>query len=147
MRNRAKCKLCHSIIESYHPEDYVTCRCEEIAVDGGLAMRCFARTWDNFLRIDDEGNEIVVKIEESSKYDIADMEPYPFNTPRKCDVKPLYMTEKPTRDSLLKELDTMIENIDKLPQHAKSGPVNHYDLGSSLILLSEILRCDRTESN
>ena len=55
MKNRAKCKLCNSIIESFHRHDYVTCACGEIAVDGGLDyFKVIARDYANFLRIDDE---------------------------------------------------------------------------------------------
>lgn len=121
MKNRAKCKLCQSIIESFHPSDYVMCKCGEIAVDGGDALRCIARDWDNFLRVDDEGNEIIVKIDG-------------------VDVKPLYNEGKPTREDLIKMLDEMIKNIEALPSHAMSAPVTHYDLVSSLILISSIFK-------
>ena len=33
--NKAQCKLCKDIIESKHRHDYVSCKCGEIAVDGG----------------------------------------------------------------------------------------------------------------
>lgn len=36
LRNRARCKLCGSIIESKHVHDFVTCGCGAISVDGGL---------------------------------------------------------------------------------------------------------------
>ena len=35
MRNRAKCKLCSSVIESYHRYDEVSCKCGEINISGG----------------------------------------------------------------------------------------------------------------
>lgn len=35
MRNRARCKLCDSTIESVHRHDFVKCACGAIAVDGG----------------------------------------------------------------------------------------------------------------
>jgi len=67
MRNRAKCKLCNDIIESVHHHDYISCKCGEIAVDGGQHYcRCSAKSWENFIRIDDEGNEIIPKIVEKS---------------------------------------------------------------------------------
>lgn len=121
MKNRAKCKLCLCIIESFHPGDYVTCKCDEISVSGGLNMLCAAKNWFNFIRVDDLGNEIVVKAE--------------------SDVKPIYNQNiRPKREELLKMLDDMIEKIESLPTHAMTSPVTHYDLASSLILLSSILR-------
>lgn len=42
-RNMAKCKKCGDIIESKHVHDFRWCKCETIAVDGGLeyAKRCY----------------------------------------------------------------------------------------------------------
>lgn len=127
MRNRAKCKLCKSIIESFHSMDYVTCKCGEISVDAGEALKCYAKDFANFLRVDDEGNEIIVTIQESA------------------DVKPLCNPEekkKPSRKELLDMLDNMIESIDSLPNNAMTTPINHYDFSSALILVSSILRAD-----
>lgn len=59
MRNRAKCRRCDDIIESTHRHDFVTCKCGEIAVDGGQAyFRAAAKNFENFIRLDDEGNEV-----------------------------------------------------------------------------------------
>ena len=43
LRNRARCKDCGEIIESFHVHDFVRCACGKIAVDGGLdyARRVF----------------------------------------------------------------------------------------------------------
>lgn len=122
MRNRAKCKLCKDIIESFHATDLVICNCGEISVDGGEALRCSAREWKNFLRVDDQDNEITVSV--------------------KGDVNPFDISSKPTKDQLLNMLDDMIENIEKLPKHVMTTPINHYDYSSLLILLSAILRSD-----
>lgn len=35
MRNRVMCYRCLETIESVHVHDYVTCKCESVAVDGG----------------------------------------------------------------------------------------------------------------
>ena len=35
-RNAAKCLLCEDIIESKHVHDFVTCKCGNVSVDGGL---------------------------------------------------------------------------------------------------------------
>ncbi len=119
MKNKAKCKLCHSIIESFHDMDYVSCKCGHISVSGGPKMECSAIDWNNFLRVDDQGNEILVKV--------------------KDDVKPLY-NENPSREDKLKMLDEMIKSYENLPPHALEAPITGYDLVSSLLLVSSILR-------
>lgn len=116
MRNRAKCRKCEEIIESYHLADYVTCKCGEISIDGGSdKLSCAAKDWSNFLRVDDLGNEIIVKVTEK--------EP-----------------TTPTKKDLLNMLDEMIRKLEELPSVAMSMPITHYDHVSSLILLSAILR-------
>jgi len=127
MQNRAKCKLCESIIESFHSQDYVMCKCGEIAVGGDVGdYPCAAKNWDNFLRVDDEGNTIIPKIK------------------NKDDVKPLYIepneVSKPTRDDLIKILDDMVKSIEKLPPEAMTTYVNQYDLMSFLMILSAIFK-------
>ncbi len=125
MKNRAKCKKCKSIIESFHRYDYVTCSCGEIAVDGGEDnFRCIAKNWDSFLRVDDEGNEIMVTVKDKE-------EPS----------KPIENV-KPNKKELLDMLEEMIKSYETLPEHALHAPVSHSDLVSSLILLSAILRAD-----
>ena len=52
------------------------------------------------------------------------------------------LSKEDKRKLLIEELDRMIENIDNLPAHAKILPINHYDFGSLLILLSAIFRAD-----
>lgn len=115
LRNRAKCKLCNSIIESFHSTDYVLCKCGEIAVDGGEAMRCIAKDFKNFLRVDDEGNEIVVKVIE--------------------DKKQLEELKKPSKDDLCKMVDDMIEGYERLPSNALHLPATSADVLSVLYLL------------
>lgn len=121
MRNIAKCKLCSSIIESFHSLDFVTCKCGEISVDAGESLKCFANNWENFLRIDDRGNEIVVGVEKKESSD---------------------NTKKPNKKDLLDMLDHMIKAIEILPENAMTLPINHYDHYSLLLLLSSILRSD-----
>ncbi len=125
MRNRAKCRLCKSIIESQHPTDIVQCDCGEISVEGGPAMRCAANDWVNFLRVDDHNNEIIVKVKTLPQENISD-----------------HIPEKPNRLDLLNMLDEMVKNVENLPQHALTQPINHYDYCSLMILLSSILRAD-----
>lgn len=124
MKNRAKCKLCKTIIESFHDLDHVMCKCGEVSVSGGNAMRCGANDWSNFVRVDDQGNEIVVTIKEMAS-----------------DVKPLDMpSSKPDKKELLGMLSEMIKNIDNLPQHAATAPITHYDFSSLMILLVALFR-------
>ncbi len=117
MRNRAKCKLCKDIVESMHPTDSVMCQCGEIEVYGGDAMRCRFGDVGNFLRVDDEGNEIIVR---EKNVDIS--------------------SSKVDREGLLRMLDDMIENVERLPEHAKITPINHYDFCGLMMLLRSILR-------
>lgn|SRR6185295_4891498 len=122
MKNRAKCKLCKSIIESFHDTDYVRCSCGEIYVDGGNAFRCGATDWDNFLRVDEKGNEIAIKVEKN-------------------------ISSKPTKHDLLKMLDEMITSYEGLPPQAMINPITHYDFLSALLLLSSILKGSLKEDN
>jgi len=118
MKNRAKCKLCNDIIESFHRHDFVKCKCEEIYVDGGLDyFRCGAGDWRNFLRVDDEGNEIEVTVQE------------------KDDVKTEEPKAKPTKKELLKTLEEMVKTFNELPQEAMMAPITHYDFSSLLSVL------------
>jgi len=120
MKNKAKCKLCNSVVESFHSTDYVECKCGEIAVHGGDAMQCFARDFKNFLRVDDQGNDIVVIVK-----DVIE--------------KPDEITPKPTKKEKIEMLREMTKSIENLPQQAMISPINHYDLWASLALLLSIL--------
>jgi hypothetical protein len=127
MINRAKCKQCSCIIESHLPDEIVYCRCGEIAVCDGPAMRMYANRIENFLRVDDVGNEIVVSYKEK------DPEGQPNNNPEK-------QHEPPTRGELIGMLDDMIKNFDNLPDHAKASPITHYDFISLMLIISNILK-------
>lgn len=130
MRNRAKCKLCQSIIESFHATDLVLCKCGEIMVDGGESLRCCARDWNNFLRIDDLGNEIIPKIIDktsSNKKEEAFYNEY----------------KKPNSQDLLDMLSNMIKTYEELPSQAMQTHVTHYDLLSFMMLVSALFRSER----
>lgn len=129
MKNKAKCKLCNSIIESFHATDYVTCSCGEISLDGGNSLRCFANDLFNIIRIDDEGNEIIPKVVDKVDTTLTQHNP-DTDLDRKI----------PTKNDLIDMLDEMIKNLENLPQVAMSMPVTHYDLLSSLLLVSAIFR-------
>lgn len=128
MKNRAKCKLCQSIIESFHEDDYVECSCKEIAIWGGTSSYNLSYgDITNFLRVDDLGNEIIVKEGEEPN----------------SDVKQLDNETKPTRKELIEMLDTMAKNIEDLPSYAKQTPCNQYDLLALISLVSLILKTKR----
>ncbi len=114
MRNRAKCKLCDTIIESLRENDNCECRCGEISVMGGAKMGCSAKNWNNFFRVDDEDNIITPIIKEKAP--------------------------KPTREDLVNVLDEMIKRIEDMPPNAMVVSINHYDFVSLLMLLSSIFR-------
>lgn len=125
MKNIAKCKLCQSILESFHDQDYVSCKCGEIAIDGGTSkLLCYAKDFKNFLRIDDQGNEIIVKVVDDNAKPTEEAQDNP----------------KPTIRDMLVMLDDMIANIERLPEHAMTTPVNHYDLSSALLLVSALFK-------
>lgn len=115
MRNRAKCKKCEWIIESGPANEYISCKCGEISVSGGDLMLSSAKDWSNFLRVDDEGNVFVPKIEEK---------------------------KRPTKEDFLDALEEMIKRIEDMPQQAMVVAINHYDFVSLLILLSSIFRTE-----
>lgn len=127
MKNRAKCKLCESVIESFHQYDYVTCKCGEISIDGGQEyFRCSAKSWDNFLRVDDEDNIIIPKIKEKDDVKPLDIEPK--------EVAPL------TKEELIKMLEDMAKSIEQLPPDAMTTYVNQYDLMSLILVLVSIFK-------
>lgn len=125
MRNRAKCKLCGDIIESFHHYDFVTCKCGEISVDGGLDVaKCAARDWKNFLRVDDDGNEIIPKVVDTREsLDMESEEKVSLSLEDKIDM-----------------LDRMVKTIENLPKNAMETYINHYDLYSFMAIILSILR-------
>lgn len=146
MRNRAKCKLCGSLIESLHVSDLVLCKCEAIAIDGGPDnFRTYARDYMHFLRIDDKDNEISVIVKEKGLS--SDLKKNPTKPDSKDENGPVPHPDRITRVDLLDELETMIKNIEGLPQQALSTPVSHYDLCSALIVILAVLRADRESSD
>lgn len=129
MRNRAKCKICLEILESFTREDYVHCRCGEIAITGGsYALECFANDFNNFMRIDDDGNEIIVDYKESTDKETQVLNGHDFFTP--------------TKKELLEMLDEFIKRIQGLPIEAALQPTTHADFASLSMLLAAILKSE-----
>jgi len=126
MRNRAKCKLCEEIIESFHPTDYVSCKCEEISIDGGQSTyKASFKCATNFLRVDDDGNEIIIKYNPDKDF--------PYET-----IPP----PKHVKEELVAMLDEMRKRIEDLPQAAYLTPITHADYASLLMLLSAIFKAE-----
>jgi len=125
MKNRAKCKLCSNIIESFHTYDYVTCKCGEISISGGNdRLECSAKNWQNFLRVDDQGNEIVITVKDSSDgNESKDKEPPTM-----------------TRADKIEMLEAMVKNIENLPKAAMTQSINHYDMFSFMVIILAILK-------
>lgn len=127
MRNRAKCKLCGDVLESYHQHDLVSCKCGEISISGGnYEFLCSAKDFNNFLRIDDKDNTVSVKV--VSKEDEPKHEEE--STPVVSKKEKIAMLER------------MAQDVERLPSEALSLPITHYDFYSALLLLSSILRED-----
>lgn len=127
MRNRAKCKQCNSIIESFMQGDYVSCKCGQIAVNHGPAMFCEALDWNNFLRLDEEDNEKPVTYKEKKQGEDES-------------VNKDEQAHKPTKEELIRILDEMIKSYEHLPQHALMQPVTHADQLSLLIMFSSLFK-------
>jgi len=127
MKNKAKCKLCNEVLESFHEFDYVSCKCGEISISGGsIRMECSAKDWKNFVRVDEAGNEIPVKVIEKNQ-------PLEKNE----------NTEPLNRDQLIESFEFMVKNLENLPQNALSTPISHFDLYSFLIHIVAILKSEK----
>lgn len=126
MRNRAKCKGCGDIIENKNTTGYVICTCGDVSVciDDGV-FRAHLKNKENFLLVDDEGNEIIPKEAILPKDTIAESPDY-----------------KPTKKEMLEMLEEMRKRIESLPPDAMLAPITHADFCSLLMLLSSILRAD-----
>ncbi len=128
MKNRAKYKLCNSSIESFHVYDYVTCKCGEISISGGNdKLECSAKNWNNFLRVDDQGNEIVVKVKDSVEATTSKDEE----------------STTMTKEDKIDMLEAMVKNIENLPKQAMMNPVNHYDMYNFMVVVLSIWKDEK----
>lgn len=134
MRNRAKCKLCEEVIESLHRNDFVSCKCGEIAIDGGLDyLRSVARDYSNFLRVDDEGSERPVAY--------VNKNPTDGQVDKVAEEEPKHVL---SRADKMRELERFFdhENFDRLPDYQKYSFVTNAQFQSLGLLLISILRDD-----
>lgn len=126
MRNRAKCKLCGDVIESFLKVDYVTCRCSEISIDGGsYYLYAAARDWNNFIRIADDDSEVAVRVVDKDHID---------------DGSTTMIEPRISRKDLLEMFEEMTNRLDQLPQHVKQMSPTNADLYSFMLVLSQLLR-------
>lgn len=117
MRNRAKCRLCQEVIESFHETDLIHCSCKQIGIWGGLtSYKTFAEDYKNFLRVDEEDREIEVKVQG--------------------------IDASEERSDPVKEIDHMIKMIEDLPDIAKMETLNQYDFLRILYILKSFIRGD-----
>lgn len=125
MRNRAKCKLCQEVIESVHIYDRVICSCKEICINGGTQeFYSSARNFCNFLRVDDNDNELEVQFD--------DLDP---------DSSEIYPDKKENEaSSILKHVDHLIAELEQQNPSLMSIPMNQYDCLSILLLLQSTLK-------
>lgn len=102
-------------------------------MDGGEGMRCGAKDWGNFLRVDDEDNEVVPKIVEGKEkvIPIHKLDNVPESIPNDY-----YLPEK---IDPLEALKQMVKIYEELPKEAQQDPVSNSDMHSILILLEKIL--------
>jgi hypothetical protein len=127
MKNRAKCKKCQNIIESFHLTDYVSCKCGEIAISGGQnKLEAYAVDFTNFLRVDDNDNEVLVEYKDSPKEKPENL----------SDTPPKVITKK----ELIDILDEMIKSDESLPEQALHAQLTYYDLIRYMMLISNILK-------
>lgn len=129
MRNRAKCRKCQDIIESFHSIDFVSCRCGTIAIDGGThKYKVYADDFSDIIRVDDLGNEIYIQVQDSI---IKNSEDPPTQS----------------KKDLLGLLEDAIKNMENWPSDALQTYVTHGDILGLLSILSRILRVDCKEDN
>ena len=74
--------------------------------------------WSNFMRVDDFGNEILVKV--------------------KGEEESVEQEYKQCKADLLKILQGTIDSIEAMPSNAMSQPITHYDMLSMLLLMSSL---------
>lgn len=133
MRNIGKCKLCQSVIESHFTGDVVSCKCGEITVYDGGAMRMQCNNIENFLRVDDLGNEIVVHYVDKHADKANDDRP---NEPPKCF----------TYDECVEMLENRVKYYGELPEHVLQSPIDHCDLVNFMLdVLNIFKRLERKE--
>lgn len=142
MKSRAKCKSCDTIVESSGVGHFVLCRCGKIGVEGGQEhFRAMFHNQDDFLIVDDEGNEIVpgTRVPEEEFNKVA--KEVAWEKEKDKIIEDL-ATPRPTKSQILEMLDEMRKSYERLPEHARYAPVSHVDFIQLMLLVSALFRCD-----
>ena len=127
MRNRARCRLCQEVIESKVMNEWITCKCEEITINGGTELfAAKAKHIENFLRIDDDGNIIVPPVTNNS---IPDQ-------------KELDITPTQSRKDLLDGLKDIVRTYDNMPPHAMHSFVTNVELQTFMLYVIGIFESE-----
>jgi hypothetical protein len=132
VKNRAKCKLCSSIIESFHPTDHVICKCGEIELNGGDAMFAKANNFANFIRVDDLGNEVLVKYKGPSDQ-------------QKDDDTPQDAPKEFTYKELVDEFERLIHADEEIISQGNHHNASMFDLWRYMIHLLKIFKGIRND--
>jgi len=117
MTYRAKCQLCNSIMD-YRNDDIIMCKCGEVILDGKQRKIVCATDDKNFVEVDDQGNIIVLS---------------PVDIP---------IRQKPSRNDLIEELDSLIKYYEDLPAQAMTSHITHYDLLSVMMIIKSIFQSE-----
>ena len=135
MKNRAKCKNCQSVLESFHRHDYVTCECGSISIDGGLDyLKCYFDKIENFIRLDDDDKEIAVSFSEEKQE---------FHEEIPIVAKEAEQSKMSKKD-YIDHLQRLIDTYEAMPDHVLRSAVNHSDLYSVLLLLKGLFSFDQS---
>lgn len=123
MRNRAKCRLCGDILESFHEHDLVQCRCKEIAITGGnYKPHRMTRHAENFILINDDGKEeAFTPYEEKSLEQIQEQKVM-------------------TKEEAIQELENMVKFMENMREQALYSHVTQCDLYRFMALLVFVLK-------
>lgn len=124
MRNRAKCKLCSSIIESLTKEDHISCECGEIEISGGNeAFLIKAKDFTNFIRIAEDDSEIKPVIMEKKKEQL----------PLPAEMQEQKITQTA---AIFKE---MVQRLERMKIEELTSPMSHQDFLYFLYLFADFL--------
>jgi len=83
-------------------------------------MRCRAKSWSNFLRIDENGCEHKVRIEQDASEE--------SKRAKACKLQ-----------EIKREIYHLRDSVEKMPSTALAAPISHYDYLTVLLLLSSLV--------
>lgn len=126
MKNRAKCYKCKKIIESFTLHDYVYCECGEIGIAGGpYQLQTFAIDYANFMRVDDDDQEVTVTYLEKAP---SNQENSEKSEAAKSDDTPEKIDKIVAKEQIIEELKGLLDYIRAYPKNVYHGPCTNADL-------------------